>query len=73
MKRLKGAVFFNVTREFDTGLVCKLMALTFPSYLVKFILYYLRNMAFVASIQGVAFSRRGMRAGMAYPLQSLYK
>jgi hypothetical protein len=38
-KRLTGAVFLDVAKAFDTvwfdGLACKLIALKFPSYLVR--------------------------------------
>ena len=54
-KRLTGVVFLDVTKAFDTvcvdGLAYKLMALIFPSYLVKTILSYLRARAFDASFQ----------------------
>jgi hypothetical protein len=64
-KRLTGAVFLDVAKAFDTvwvdGLAYKLMALNFPSYLVKTIQSYLRSRTFEAATS----SRRGMRAGVA--------
>jgi hypothetical protein len=68
-KRLTGAVFLDVAKAFDTvwvdGLAYKLMALIFPSYLVKIIQSYLRCRTFEASFQAATSSRRGMRAGVA--------
>jgi hypothetical protein len=52
-KRLTGAVFVDVAKAFDTvwvdGLVYKLMALIFPSYLVKTVLSYQLGRTFEAS------------------------
>jgi hypothetical protein len=68
-KRLTGAVFLDVAKAFDialfNGLICKLMALIFPSYLVKTILFYLRGRTFKASFQASTFSRRFILAGLA--------
>ena len=68
-KRLTGAVFLDVAKAFDTvwvdGLLFKLTALNFPSYLVKTISSYLYNRTFEASFQTAISSRRGMRAGVA--------
>jgi hypothetical protein len=68
-KRLTGAVFLDVAKAFDTvwvdGLAYKLMALIFPSYLVKTIQSYLRSRTFGASFQASTSSHRGMRAGVA--------
>ena len=54
-------------RAFDTvwvdGLLFKLTALNFPSYLVKTISSYLHNRTFEASFQTAISTRRGMRAG----------
>jgi hypothetical protein len=68
-KWLTGAVFLDVPKAFDTvwvdGLAYKLMALNFPSYLVKTIQSYLRCRTFEASFLAATSSRRGMRAGVA--------
>jgi hypothetical protein len=68
-RRLTGAVFVDVAKAFDTvwvdGLAYKLMALNFPSYLVKTTQSYLRSRTFEASFQAATTSRRGMRAGVA--------
>jgi hypothetical protein len=65
-KRLTGAVFLDVAKTFDTvwvdGLLFKLTALNFPSYLVKTKSSYLYNRAFDASFQTATSTRRGMRA-----------
>jgi hypothetical protein len=46
-KRLTGAIFLDVAKAFDTvwvdGLLSKLTALNFPSYLVKIMSSYLHN------------------------------
>jgi hypothetical protein len=68
-KRLTGAVFLNVAKAFDTvwvdGLVYKLVALNFPSYLVKTILSYLRGRTSESFFQAATPSHRCMRAGVA--------
>jgi hypothetical protein len=68
-KRLTGAVFLDVAKAFDTvwvdGLPYKLMALKFPSYLVKTIQSYLRSRTFEASFQAATSSHRHMPAGVA--------
>jgi hypothetical protein len=68
-KRLTGAVFLDVAKAFYTvwvdGLAYKLMALKYPSYLVKTIQSYLRSRTFEASFQAATFSHRHMRAGVA--------
>jgi hypothetical protein len=68
-KRPTGAVFLDVAKAFDAvwvdGLAYKLMALNFPSYLVKTIQSYLRGWTFEASFQAATYSRRGMQAGVA--------
>jgi hypothetical protein len=68
-KRLTGAVFLDVAKAFDTvsvdGLLFKLTALNFPSYLVKTISSYLLNRTFEASFQTATSTLRGMRAGVA--------
>jgi len=52
-RRLKGAVFLDVVKAFDTvwivGLLYKLTALNFPSYLVHIISSYLRGRTFEVS------------------------
>jgi retron-type reverse transcriptase len=67
-KRLTGALFLDVAKTFDTvwidGLAYKLIALKFPSYMVKTIQPFLRSWTFVASFQAATSSRRGMRAGV---------
>jgi hypothetical protein len=54
-KRLTGAVFLDVAKAFDTvwvdGLLFKLTAVNFPSYLVKTISSYLYNRTFEASFK----------------------
>jgi hypothetical protein len=68
-KRLKGAVFLDVAKAFDTvwidGLLYKLTLLNFPSYIVHTISSYLRSRTFEASFQTATSSRRDMRAGVA--------
>jgi hypothetical protein len=68
-KRLTGAVFFDVSKAFDTvwidDLHYKLTLLNFPSYIVHTISSYLRGRKFEASFQTVTSSRRGMRDGVA--------
>ena len=68
-RRLTGAVFLDVAKAFDTvcddGLAYKLMALNFPSYLVKTIQSYLRSRTFEATFQAATSSRRCMRTGVA--------
>jgi hypothetical protein len=68
-KRLTGALFLDVAKAFDTvwvdGLLIKLTALNFPSYLVKLISSYLYNRTFEAAFLTATFTRRHMRAGVA--------
>jgi len=68
-KRLTGAVFLDVAKEFDTvwiiGLLYKLTLLNVPSYIVHTISSYLRGRTFEASFQTATSSRLGMRAGVA--------
>jgi hypothetical protein len=68
-KRLTGAVFLDEAKAFEIvwvdGLLFKLTALNFPSYLVKTISSYLYNRTFEASFQTAISTRRGMRAGVA--------
>jgi hypothetical protein len=68
-KRLTGAVFLDVAKAFNTvwvnGLLFKLTALNFPSYLAKTISSYLHNRMFEASFQTTTSTRRGMQAGVA--------
>jgi hypothetical protein len=68
-KRLKGASFLDVAQVFDTvwddGLLLKLTALNFPSYLVNTIFSYLYNRTFEASFQTAISTHHGLRAGVA--------
>ena len=68
-KQLTCAVFLDVAKAFDTvwddGLLFKLMALNFPSYVVKTTPSYLQNRTFEASFQTATSSRRGMQTGVA--------
>jgi len=68
-KRLRGAVFLDVAKAFDTvwidSLLYKLTLLIFPSYIVHTISSYLRGRTFEASFQTATSSRRGMRVGVA--------
>jgi hypothetical protein len=68
-RRLKGAVFLDVAKSFDTvwidGLVYKPTLLNFPSYIFHTISSYLRGRTFEAPFQTATSSRRGMRAGVA--------
>jgi hypothetical protein len=68
-KRLTGAVFLDLIKAFDTvwvdGLLFKLTALNFPTYLVKTISSNLHNRTFEASFQTATSTRRGMRADVA--------
>jgi hypothetical protein len=67
-KRLTGAVFLDVAKAFGTvwvdALAFKLIALKFPSYLVKTIRSYLRSRTFEASFQASTSSHRHMLAGV---------
>ena len=66
---ITGAVFLDVAKAFDTvwvdGLLFKLTALNFPSYLVKTISSYLHNRTSEVSFQTATSTHRGMRAGVA--------
>jgi hypothetical protein len=68
-KRLTGAIFLDAAKAFDTawlcGLLFKLTALNFPSYLVKIIFSYLHNRTFEAAFLTATSTRRHMRAGVA--------
>jgi retron-type reverse transcriptase len=68
-KRLRGSVFLDVAKAFDTvwidGLLYKLTLLNLPSYIIHTISSYLRNRSFEASFQTATSSRRGIRAGVA--------
>ena len=68
-KRLKGAVFLDVAKAFDTvwvdGLLYKLTILDFPSYLLKTISLYLNGRTFEASFQTATSTNHRMRAGVA--------
>jgi retron-type reverse transcriptase len=65
-KRLKGAIFLDVAKAFDTvrmdGLLYKLKL---PSYIVQIISSYLWGRTFEVSFQMATSSRRGIRAGVA--------
>ena len=79
---LKGAVFLDVIKAFDTvwieGLLYKFTVLNFSSYHVHIISSYLRGRTFEASFLKAMSSRRGMWAGVeqggfnSYALFSLY-
>jgi hypothetical protein len=66
---LTGAVFLDVAKAFGTvwvkGLLYKLTALNFPSYLVITISSYLDCRTFQTSFQPATSTCRGMRAGVA--------
>jgi hypothetical protein len=68
-KRLTGAVFLDMAKDFDTvwidGILYKLTLLNFASYIVHTISSYLRDRKFEASFQTATSSRRVMRAGVA--------
>jgi hypothetical protein len=68
-KRLTGAFLLDVANAFDTfrvdGLLFKLPALNFPSYLVKIISSYLHKRTFEATFLTATSTRRCMRAGLA--------
>jgi hypothetical protein len=68
-KRLTGTVFLDVAKIFNTvwvdGLLFKLTALNFPSYLVKIISSYLHNRTFEATFLTATSTPRCMRAGVA--------
>jgi hypothetical protein len=67
-KRLRGAVFLDVAKAFDTvridGLLYKLTFRNFPPYIVHIFSSYLRGRTFEASFQTATSSRQGMRAGV---------
>ena len=68
-KRLSGAVFLHVSKDFDTvwinGLLYKLTPLNFLSYIVHTISSYLTGRTFEGSFQTYTSSRPGMRAEVA--------
>jgi hypothetical protein len=68
-KRLTGAILLDVAKAFDTvwvdGLLFKLTALNFHSYLLKIISSYLHNRTFEAAFLTATSTRRCMRAGVA--------
>jgi len=67
-KRLKGALFLDVAKAFDTvwidGLLYKLTLLNFPSYVVHTISSYLRGRTFETSFQTATLSRQCIWAGV---------
>jgi hypothetical protein len=67
-RRLKGAVFLDAAKTFDTvwidGFLYKL-TLNFPSDIVHSISSYLRDRTFEASFQTATLSHRGIKAGVA--------
>ena len=68
-KRLRGAVFLDVAKAFDTAWIdrhnYKLTLLNFPSHIVHTIFSYLRGRTFEASLQMATSSRGRMRAVVA--------
>jgi hypothetical protein len=68
-KRLRGAVFLDGAKAFDTFLIDDLLyqltLLNFPSCIVHTISSYLRGRTFEACFPTATSSRRGMRAGVA--------
>jgi hypothetical protein len=68
-KRLKGAVFLDEAKAFETvwinGLLYEPTIFKFPSYLVHSISSYLRGRSFEASFLTATSSCRGMRVGVA--------
>jgi len=68
-KRIKGVVFLNVAKAFDTVwidvLLYEITLLNIPSYIVHTISSYMRGRTFEASFQTAMSSRRGMRAEVA--------
>jgi hypothetical protein len=68
-KRLTGAVFLDVGKDFDTvwvdGLLFKLTVFNFLSYLVIILSSYLHNRTFEPSFQSATTTRRHMMAGEA--------
>jgi hypothetical protein len=68
-ERLTGAILLEVAKAFDTvwvdGLLFKLTALNFPSYLVKILSSYLCNRTFEAAFLIATSTRRRKRAGVA--------
>ena len=67
-KRLKGAVFLDVAKDFDTvcvdGLVKILTPLNLPSYLLCIITSYLCGSTSATSFKTATYPRRGIRAGV---------
>jgi hypothetical protein len=67
-RRLTGAVFLDVAKDFDTlwvkGLLHKIAVLNFPSYLVKTISSYLDCRTFQTSFPATKSACCGMRAGV---------
>ena len=63
-KIITGAGFLDVAKAFDTvwidDLLYKLTLLSFPSYIVHTISFYLRDRTIEASFQTATSSRRGM-------------
>jgi len=67
-RRLRGAVFLDVAKAFDTVWIedlYKLTVLNFPSYLAHIISSYLRGRTYEASFLTATSSRRVMLAGVA--------
>jgi hypothetical protein len=68
-KRLTGAIYLDVAKAFDTvwvdGLLFKLTALNFPSFLVKIISSYLHYRTLEAGFLTATFNRCHMGAGVA--------
>jgi hypothetical protein len=68
-KRLTGAIYLDVAKTFDTvwvdGLLLKLTALNFPTYLVKILSSYLHNRTFEVAVVTASSTRRHIRAGVA--------
>ena len=67
-KKLTGAVFLNVAKDFDNvcvdGLLYKLKILNFSSYFVKTIPSYLHSRTFEASFQTATSTIHRIRAGL---------
>jgi len=68
-RRLTGAVFLDVDKDFDNvwvdGLLYKLTTPNFPSYLVNAVFSYLKGRTYEASFQAATSSTRRMQAGVA--------
>ena len=67
-KRYTGIVFLDVAKAFDRvwhhGLICKMIDLNFPTYLINFTQSYLSNRSFSVHIESASSTYRPILAGV---------